>query len=121
MIHLRTSLTTLLKSVHPNVNFEQAPKDQTFPYIVFNFLPSFQNEDQEVVVMDVDVWDNKSDTTEIETLANTIWRALNKYHYIDENIQFTIYKSTRFPELEDNNPLIKRRKLTFEVKYFDRE
>lgn len=122
MLNLRITLDNLLETYHSRVYFEQAPTGKLapdFPYIVYTFPNSFTLGDQEVFVLDVDVWDNKQDTTELEMLASSIWRALNRYHYIDENIQFSIYHSNRLP-LGDDNPSIKRRKLIFELKYYDR-
>lgn len=132
MIKLRTQLNRILKSIHPNVtideknvsrvHFEDAPDTTPFPYIVYFFLPSHVNEEQEVIPMDIDIWDMPSDgdTTVIETLNDTVWKALRKYKYIDENIQFTIHGLNRYP-LTDDDKRIRRRKLTFEIRYYDRK
>ena len=109
-----------LEESHHEVYFEQAPSEAIFPYVVYTFPNSFTVEEQEIFVLDVDIWDDKQDTTALETLASSIWKALNRYLHIDENIQFTIYRSNRLPELEDDNPAIKRRKLIFELKYYNR-
>jgi len=121
MIYLRKAIMRKLKEYHSSVYFEQSPEDTLFPYVVFTFPNSFTNEHQEIFVMDVDIWDNREDTTDLETLSSTIWRGLNRYFYIDEHIQISVYRSNRLFDLEDNNPRIKRRKLIFEVKYFERE
>lgn len=121
MIYLRKALQKKLKEYHSSVYYEQSPEDALFPYVVFTFPNSFTNEYQEVFVMDVDIWDNKEDTTDIERLSSEYWKGLNRYCYIDGNIQFTVYRSNRLFDLEDDNPTIKRRKLIFEVKYFERE
>ena len=70
--------------------------------------------------MDVDLWDNKTDTTELETLASVLWKELNRYHYSDEHIQFSIYRENRMPELDETEIGIRRRKLIFQLRYFDR-
>lgn len=121
MIYLRTAIQSKLEEYHSSVYFQDSPEDALFPYVVFTFPNLFTNEDQEIFVMDVDIWDNKEDTTTLETLSSQIWKGLNRYFYIDENIQFVVYRSNRLFELEDDNPRIKRRKLIFEVKYFERE
>lgn len=120
MIHLRTIMTKLLKTYHPRVYHQSAPKTAEFPYIVFDFPNAFDNEHQEVFAFDVDVWDNKDDTTALELLSSTLWKELNYYRYIDENNQFSIYRDTRLPPLNDEDPSIKRRKLIFQLRYFDR-
>jgi len=120
MIRLRTNLTNLLKSYHSQVHYQTAPSTATFPYIVLNFPNSFTNEEQEIFTMDVDIWDNKTDTTALETLASTLWKELHHYSYLDDSIQFKIYRENRIPELDETEIGIRRRKLIFQLRYFDR-
>lgn len=120
MINLRTQLNKTLKTIHPRVYFQTAPDTATFPYVVYDLPNSFSNEEQEIFNLDVDIWDNNTDTTELETLSSTIWKSLNKYRYIDENIQFSIYRMNRL-SLKDDDVRIKRRKLIFQLRYYDRK
>ena len=120
MLELRSELTKLLKTYNSQVYFQKAPNTATFPYVTYNFLDSFTNGDQEVIPMDVDIWDNKEDTTELEMITSSIWRGLKSYDYIDENIQFVIYQETRITELDEEDNNIRRRTLTFYIKFFYR-
>lgn len=120
MIELRKVLNTLLRSYHPRVYYQSATDQAQFPYIVYNLPNSFDNEQQEVFNLDIDVWAVGADTTVIETLTGQLWKELNNYHHIDANIQFVTYRASRLT-LEDDNPDIKRRKLIFELRYFDRK
>jgi len=120
MIELRKATMRELKKYHDKVYFHQAPKDVTYPYVVQSFPNSFVNGDQEIFNMDIDVYDDKDDTTEIETIASNIWRAFKRFHYIDENIQFTIFWMNRLPPLNEDEKHLKVRKLIFGVRYFDR-
>lgn len=120
MIELRTELTRLLKTYHLRSSFQQATDKTAFPYIEFDLPNSFDNEGQEVFNLDVDIWDDNEDTTEIETLASAIWKGLNHYHFMNENIQFSIYRENRLPPLDEKESHIKRRKLIFSLRYFDR-
>lgn len=129
MIKLRTELNKILKAIHPNitvdgksksrVHFQYASDDTPFPYIVYDLPQSYSDEDLEIFNLDIDVWDNKTDTTEIETLSQTIWNVLNKYRHIDENMQFTIYRYNR-GAIEDDDSRIRRRTLMFQIRYYDR-
>lgn len=119
MIELRKVLNALLKTHHPQVYYQRATDKAVFPYIVYNLPNSFDNEQQEVFNLDIDVWSMGADTTTIETLTGQLWKAFNCYHHIDSNIQFTTYRANRLT-LEDDNPDIKRRKLIFELRYFNR-
>jgi hypothetical protein len=79
------------------------------------------NEQQEIFNLDIDVWDNKVDTMEIETLASAIWKGLNYHRHSDEDIQFSIYRENRLPELDEKELGLRRRKLIFQLRYFDKK
>lgn len=118
MIELRNAISNELKTVYPRVYYQYAAKDKPFPYLVYNFLPSnMRDAGMEVFVMDVDVWDNDTDTTLLETVSQQVWALFNSYQHLDDMIYFSIHRQSRFPELEDNEPSIRRRKMTFEVRY----
>lgn len=116
---LRIELSKHLKTIHPRVYFQQAPAKREYPYLIYNLPNSFDNEQQEVFVLDVDVWDYTDDTTTIEDLSSAVWKALNHHYHIDENIQFSVYRATRLV-LEDEDPTFKRRKLIFDLRYISR-
>ncbi|HSH24600.1 MAG TPA: hypothetical protein VLA13_03575 [Massilibacterium sp.] len=120
MVELRRATLQLLRTFHDRNYYQKAPKDAVFPYIVYDFPNSFMDKEQEIFNLDVDVWDNKDDTTELETIASNIWKGLNRYRYFDDNIQFSIYRENRLPPLDEDEKNIKRRKLIFQVRYFDR-
>ncbi|WP_332632024.1 hypothetical protein [Halalkalibacter flavus] len=121
MIQLRKQINTLLKSYHSQVYYQTAPSTAIFPYIIYDFPNSFTAGEQEIFNFDVDVWDNNVDTTEIETLASNLWRGLNYYRYSDEDIQFSIYRENRLPELDEKEIGLRRRKLIFQLRYFDKK
>lgn len=120
MLNLRKELTKLLKTYHPQVYFQAASDKAAFPYIIYNLPNSLTNEEQEVFVLDVDIWDNKKDSTDIETLASTLWKTLNKHHHIDGDIQFSIHRENRLPPLDEKETNLMRRKLIFSLRYYDR-
>src|SRR5690625_3995412 len=121
MIKLRSLIVQELRKHHNRVYYQKASTDAPFPYVVYDFPNSFMDEEQEIFNLDVDVWDNKNDTTEIETIASNIWRTFNRYRYIDDDIQLSIYRENRLPPLDEKENNIKRRKLIFQVRYFDRK
>lgn len=120
MIELRKQLTTLLKLYHPHVYFQNAADSALFPYVVLNLPNSFTLQEQEIFTMDVDIWDNKTDTTALETLAADLWKGLHNYKYSDGFIQFSLYRENRISELDEKEMGIRRRKLMFQLRYFDR-
>ena len=120
MINLRKQLNIILKSLHPRIYYQLAPETAVFPYIVYNLPNSFSNESQDIFNLDIDIWDNKADTSEIEGLNSLVWKELNKYQYIDENIQFSSHRMNRL-NVEDDDKRIKRRKLIFQLRFYNRE
>ncbi|WP_167578540.1 hypothetical protein [Jeotgalibacillus proteolyticus] len=110
----------MLKTFNPRVYYQTRSASAAFPYIIYSFLPSFTEEELEVLPLDIDIWDNKTDTTEIEELASQLWKDLRQYHHIDKDMQFVIYRQSRMPELDEAETGLRRRKLTFHIRYFDR-
>lgn len=130
MYKLRSVLKAMLKTYHPNVvvdgesksrvHFHQAPTGSPFPKLVFDLPTSFMDEQQEVFNLDIDIWDDKEDTTSLEDLAGKLWKELNYYRHIDDDMQFSIYRENRLPPIDEDEPKLKRRKLIFQLRYFDR-
>jgi len=131
MQELKKQIKAKLTVIHPNmtvdgvsksrVHHEEAPDDSPLPYIVFNFPNSYLNEEQEIFSMDIDIWDMplNGSTSAIDILNDLIWEQLHKYRYLDDNIQFSTYRSSR-GSVEEKDKRIKRRRLIFNVKYLDR-
>lgn len=121
MINLRKQLKKLMESIHPRSYFQKGSDKAEFPYVIYDLPNSFSNEEQEIFNLDVDIWDRPldGDTTELEMITDKLWKILHNYKYIDDNIQFSIYRGNRLT-LTDDDPRIKRRKLVFELRYFDR-
>ncbi|TYS68658.1 hypothetical protein FZC76_06845 [Sutcliffiella horikoshii] len=119
MIELRNALKPLLTLHYPKVYYQKVPDIIIYPHVVYDLPTSFVDEDIEVFNLDVDIYDNNLDTTSIEEISDKFWRGLDKARYLDENIQFTIYRENRLPPINtDTN--INQRKLIFQLRYFDR-
>lgn len=117
MIKLREAVNLILKSIHPRVRYQEASTQLAYPYITYSLLDSFTVDDIEVFHLDLDIWDNRDDTTEMEQIATILWNELDQYTHIDENQHFTICRMTRNP-IRDVK--IKRRRLVFQLRYTDR-
>lgn len=121
MIKLRAEINKILKSIHPRVFHIDSKNKNGFPYLVYSLGQSYYEDNLEIFNLDIDVWDSPSDddTTEIETLANTVWKELDSYYCIGEDFQMSIYRQARLT-IEDDDPRIKRRTLIFNLRYYDR-
>ena len=121
MKKLRIELNKILKEVHQRVYFKSAKADTLYPYIIYDLPNSASIEDMELISLDIDVWDNNSDTTIIEDLASSIWNKLNRLQHIDENMSFSIYRATRLSLNDEDDSRLNRRLLAFNIRYYDRE
>lgn len=122
MKYLRELLYPQLKAIHPRVYFQMAPDNAPFPYLVYDFTQiTNDGEEFETVAVDVDGWDMPADgdTTNLETLMQTVNDALNKKTLTAEGLAVTFYLDRKIP-LVDDNPGIKRRKYIYEARLFGR-
>ena len=122
MKNLRELIHPFLKSIHPRVYFQVAPENAQFPYLVYDFTQiTNDGEEFETVALDVDGWDMpaKGDTTELETLMQTVNNALNKKTLTAEGLAVTFYLDRKIP-LRDDNKDIQRRKYIYEGRLFGR-
>lgn len=127
MMNLLEYLYTVLSQSQKPVYFEQAPvKDPitqlppVYPYIVFK-LPNALNveTDRQDYSLIIDIWDNKSDTTALETLTSDVDNLLYKLRVTDEN-QFLMFERENRLMIPDEDTTIKRRQLQYTVKQYER-
>ena len=91
-IALRTELQRLLKTLTTNVHYEQAPDTAPYPYLVYSLQEIFSDYGKTALELDVNMLDYGTSTTSTETLADNLQATLNKYHFINDKIQFVVYK-----------------------------
>ncbi len=121
MIELRKALLAKLKTVHPRVyHSDSVPESAVFPYLVYD-LPNDNDdgESMELVIVDIDGWDDSPDTTALETLMSSVNTALNKSVLTTENMSVVLYLDIKL-SLRDDDPRIRRRKYTYQAKLFKR-
>lgn len=115
---LRSALQTFLKTLHARVYFQVAPDNALYPYIVFDIPNSVDSGSLENFVLDIDFWDDDTDTTTLETLANLIDVNINKHTiFINDVFGCAIYREGRLT-LTDDDPRIRRRKYTYQVRTY---
>lgn len=94
-----------------------------YPYAEFSFSNSYPgNEYSDLNWLQVDIWDNKSgQVQEIETIADNIYKALNKVNIKTDNVLIQIYRNTPCRlKLADPDVNIQRRELKFIIKTYER-
>jgi hypothetical protein len=129
MIELRKAINTYLRTIHQRVYFQSAPSDAPFPYVVYD-IPNINDDGelQELIIIDIDGWDRpeKGNTMPLEFLMDSINgdgdlinpTGLNKRTLTAEKIAVSFYLETKLT-LTDTDPLIKRRKYTYQAKLFN--
>ena len=113
MINLRKVFHQKLKTIYANIYFTKVPDTAIFPYVVYNFNSiNDTGEEFEIIEIELDIWDNKSNTTELETITQNLIDNLDKTVLSDVNFSLVLFLETKLI-IVDDNPNINRRKLTF--------
>lgn len=102
------------------VSYQDADDKAVYPYIVYKFTDMIKQGHVQVFNLDVDIWDNKQITTELENLTMKIWKALDEIFYKDEDMSFSLFASNWLND-NDEDTRLKRRKLIFELRYVSRK
>jgi len=110
---LRDYLVEQLKLTCPRVYNMEADNDAIFPYLTYDLI-GFSEKIKTTYQFEVDVWDRQESTETVEgivkdlsyLLSNTIYRE-------DDQLIFIYYPG--YKTVRDDDKLIKRRTLTFEL------
>jgi len=113
-IALRTELQRLFKTLTTNVHYEEAPDTIAYPYLVYELSELAYSYGKTTYQLEVNILDYGTSSSAAERLADTVQENLNKYHFINTVIQFTVYKGLRQTIKEDDKKIIRRR-LLFEI------
>lgn len=120
MMNLLKYLFSLLSEAQKTVYFERAPDAAVMPYIVFKLPNSLNVEsDRQDYSLIVDIWDNKADTTALETLTSEVDKLLYRLRVTDAN-QFLMFERENRLMIPDEDATIKRRQLQYTVKQYER-
>lgn len=119
MIDIRNVIVSKLKSIHPRVYFLKASSTATFPYLVYDVNITSLEDGLQLVTLDVDGWDNASDTTALEQLMTNVNETLNNQTVIAEKLAITFYVSRKTP-LEDDDPTLNHRQYVYEARLYER-
>jgi len=111
---LKKALVVLLKEVLNNVYFETAEDDALYPYLVYDLKELFNEDGKTVYELECNLIDNSKSKTSVDELADLLQKNLHNYYFINQYIQFTIYKLNKYT-IKEKNKKITRRRLTFEI------
>ena len=116
--NLREYLTQQLEITCPRVYNMDATDTSTFPYLVYDLI-GFPEEGKMKYQFEIDIWDRQESSQEVETIAKEIKELFDETVHKDEN-QLVIIYLTGYKTVREDDKLIKRRMLTFEVSHYER-
>lgn len=122
MVELRKFIQARLKPAHARVYYTQAPKNAVYPYIVYNMPDSTDDGSLENFVLDVEGWDapQNGDTTELETMMDAVDKQLHRQtDILSGTLSATYYRENRLAIQERDDPRIRRRRYTYQVRTYE--
>jgi hypothetical protein len=118
MINIRTQVQSYLTEKHSRVYYQVAPDNAIYPYIVYDIVNIFDDgENTQLISLDIDGWDDESNTTALETLMQTI--DFNKLVLTSDDLSVIFYLENKIP-LRDDEEKLNRRKYTYTGRLFER-
>jgi hypothetical protein len=111
---LRTEIQRLFKTLTTNVYYEGNQDPAVYPRLVFELNEVSYDSGKTLFQLEVNVIDYGTSTRVVEDLADTVQSVLNKYYFINSEIQFRVYRGLRQKVEEDDKQIIRRR-LLFEI------
>jgi hypothetical protein len=124
MINLTYQIITKVKEFIPRVYNRKAPSDATFPYAIISKRGYGDNTNESDFIYYIELIDNSTDTTEIETLESQIMKSvgldgLDHFCYEDDDLTFEMFYDDNYSdETEDNNEYLNSRVLEFYVRAY---
>lgn len=113
MINLLTPIYNIINPILTSY-YTEAPQDAALPYAVYTASVSSTLYEQETTMLEIDIWDDNKDMTNLLTYTKSIKDALKKFNYADANVGFSCRLITNQP-IADPDENIKRRKLVFQI------
>ena len=118
MLNLIRAINTKLNESGYNVFYNEKPKEIDYPFVIFNMRNTNKLENREDIFLDVDIWTKNQ--VQVFVMTKTIDDLLQRYKYIDNNLQFSIYKINQLNNLADEDKTIKRNQLKYIIKKYER-
>ncbi len=105
-------LVGLISQVYPDV-WERPGEKFKKPYITYS-LTSLDGNPEENFFLNLEIWGDNTDTTQIDTIWSDLNNALDGHTGVTDAFGVLIYRNTRGMR-EDANPRIRLRYIVFDV------
>ena len=123
MLELYGLLSNIIEPICPCfVGHYPTEEEKVYPYVEIKFPTAVPNNSfSDNNLLEVDIWDNKdTDIRDIEAITDNIHKALNKYHYINDHMQFSVNRNNPHRVgLPDPQINIQRRQLRYLVTVYE--
>ena len=121
IIFLRKHLTGILKDIEEllKATFNVSDTSIDFPFAVLD-LKEGEAELYRPFSLEVETWDNKEDTSQLENICEKIRETLDKHKYLGEGFFLQIFFNNKGTVIDEDKE-IKRRLQIFEVKLYEYE
>lgn len=116
---LREYLQARLGEVSERAYYGDAPASAEFPYLVYNLQEVSYEDSLSLQELEVDAVDYGTDTAPAEAIADSLQTLLDHHYALTEEFQASIYRERRQPIYENDKSVIRRR-LTFQVRLYER-
>ena len=119
MSDLRAMFPRKLQEASAHVDFGTAPSSVEYPCIVWNLQELAYEDGLSLQELEADVMDYGEDTAPAETIADDLQQRLDHFQTLEETFEVSVYRERRQP-LQENDKLVIRRRLTFQVRLYER-
>ena len=119
MSDLRALFQRKLQEASAHVYFGTAPSSVEYPCIVWNLQELAYEDGLSLQELEADVMDYGEDTAQAESIADDLQQRLDHFQSLEETFEVSVYRERRQP-LQENDKLVIRRRLTFQVRLYER-
>ena len=119
MSDLRALFQRKLLEASDHVYFSTAPSSVEYPCIVWNLQELAYEDGLSLQELETDVMDYGEDTAPAESIADDLQQRLDHFQTLEETFEVSVYRERRQP-LQENDKLVIRRRLTFQVRLYER-
>lgn len=119
MSDLRALFQRKLLEASAHVYFGTAPSSVEYPCIVWNLQELAYEDGLSLQELETDVMDYGEDTAPAEAIADDLQKHLDHFQTLTDAFEVSVYRERRQP-LQENDKLVIRRRLTFQVRLYER-
>ena len=119
MSDLRALFQRTLLEASAHVYFGTAPSSVEYPCIVWNLQELAYEDGLSLQELEANVMDYGEDTAPAESIADDLQQRLDHFQTLEETFEVSVYRERRQP-LQENDKLVIRRRLTFQVRLYER-